>query len=75
LARVLDEITKKYEGQAKVIKVDINESPELASHFRVTAVPTLMVFQGGNPVQTALGFQSPRQFEALLDKVVVAATV
>ncbi len=73
LSPVLDEIAKKYEGRAKVIKVDIDESPELASRFGVTAVPTLVVFQGGKPVQKALGFQSPRQIAAMLDKLAVAA--
>jgi thioredoxin 1 len=73
LSPVLEEIAKKYEGQAKVIKVDIEESPELAGRFGITAVPTLMVFHDGKPVQKALGFQSPRQIAAMLDKVTVTA--
>lgn len=68
LGPVLEETAKNYQGRARVVKVDIDESPELASRYEITAVPTLLVFQGGQVVGKAMGFQSPRQLTNLLDK-------
>ena len=69
LAPVLDEVAKRYEGRAKVVKVDIDESPELAQRFGVSAVPTLVLFKEGKVVQQVMGFQSPKQLSTLLDGV------
>jgi thioredoxin 1 len=69
LAPVLEEVAKRYEGRAKVVKVDIDESPELAQRFGVSAVPTLVLFKDGKAVQKVMGFQSPKQLSTLLDGV------
>lgn len=39
----------------KVVTVDISEEPELTAHYGVTAIPTLVVFKDGKPVQRASG--------------------
>jgi thioredoxin 1 len=67
LAPVLEQVAKTYEGKAKIMKVDIDESPELANRFGITSVPTLMVFHQGKPVRTAVGMQSPKQLGTLLE--------
>ncbi len=69
LGPVLDQVAKSHEGRAKVLKVDIDEDPELAERFGITAVPTLILFHRGQPVQKVMGMQSPRQLSALLDAV------
>ncbi len=60
LAPVLDEVAAEVEGRAKLVKVDIDESPELAQRFGVMSVPTLIAFTGGNPTSTKVGVQ-PKQ--------------
>jgi thioredoxin 1 len=67
IAPVLEMLAEKYHGQAKIVKVDIDESPELAERFGITAVPTLILFKDGQVVNKALGAQSQRQLSALLD--------
>jgi len=67
LGPVLEEVAKRYEGRAKVLKVDIEESPELAERFGINAVPTLILFNQGKPVQQVMGMQSARQLASLLD--------
>lgn len=71
LGPVLEEVAKRYEGRAKVVKVDIDESPELAQRFGVSAVPTLVLFKDGKAVQKVMGFQSPKQLSTLLDGALV----
>ena len=69
MSPVLDQVAKSYEGRGKVLKVDSDEAPELAERFGITAVPTLILFHRGQPVQKATGMQSTRQLSALFDSV------
>ncbi len=60
LAAVLDEIGGEVSGRAKVVKVDIDASPDLAQRYGVMSVPTLAVFKGGEVASQAVGVQ-PKQ--------------
>lgn len=54
LAPVLEELDK--EGQVKIVKIDVDEVPELARQFRVMSIPTVMLFKNGQFVKKQLGF-------------------
>ena len=54
LAPVLEELDK--EGKVKVIKIDVDEVPELARQFRVMSIPTVMLFKNGQFVKKQLGY-------------------
>jgi len=47
-----------------VVKVDIDKAPEAASRFGIRSVPTLVVFQGGEPVDMKVGAQQPSALKA-----------
>ena len=66
LAPVLDEIAADQAGKSVIAKVNIDESPELAARFGITAIPTLIVFKNGQPVRTLRGVQSRRDIAAAL---------
>jgi thioredoxin 1 len=66
LAPVLDEIATEQVGKSVIAKVNIDESPELAARFGITAIPTLVVFKHGQPVRTLRGVQSRRDINAAL---------
>jgi len=40
-----------------VVKVDVDENPDIAMHYQVMGVPTLMLFKRGEPVERATGYQ------------------
>jgi thioredoxin 1 len=66
LAPVLEEIATEQADQSVIAKVNIDESPELAARFRITSIPTLIVFKGGQPVRTLSGVQSRREISRTL---------
>lgn len=66
LAPIVDELAELLEGKVKVGKLDIDEAPMTASKFQVRGVPTLMVFEGGQPVQTSVGLVSKAKVLSLL---------
>jgi thioredoxin 1 len=65
---ILDELSSKMEGKAKIAKVNVDEQPSLAAQFRVMSIPTLIVFKDGQPVEQMVGVQQADQLEAVLNK-------
>ncbi len=66
LAPILDQIAEQKAGAATIAKVDIDAHPELAERFGIRAIPTLIVFKGGQPVTTITGVKSKSFIEAAL---------
>ena len=58
IAPVLNEVAAEQAGQAVIAKLNIDEAPELAARFGITAIPTLIVFKNGQPTATLRGVQS-----------------
>lgn len=55
VASVVDEVAQQYEGQLKVVKVNTDEQPGIASHYGIRSIPTLMVFMGGEKMEQMVG--------------------
>jgi thioredoxin 1 len=55
VAPVVDEVAAEYEGQIKVVKVNTDQNPTVASHYGIRTIPTLMVFKEGRRVDTVVG--------------------
>ncbi|PSO58933.1 MAG: thioredoxin [Cyanobacteria bacterium QH_9_48_43] len=52
---VVDEIADQYEGQVKVVKLNTDENPNVASQYGIRSIPTLMIFKGGERVDMVVG--------------------
>jgi thioredoxin 1 len=57
LTPILEELSTELEGQTNVYKVDIDQSPDLAAHYGVVSVPTLVLFKDGQPAAKMIGAQ------------------
>ncbi len=68
IAPVVEELAGQYEGRVQVAKVNVDDNPATAGQFRVMSIPTLLLFRDGQLVDTLVGAQPKRAFEALLDK-------
>ncbi len=55
VAPIVDEMAKTYEGQIKVFKLNTDENPNIASQYGIRSIPTLMIFKGGEKVDTVVG--------------------
>ena len=51
----MEEIAKEFDGQIKVFKLNTDENPNVASQYGIRSIPTLMVFKGGQKVDTVVG--------------------
>ncbi|EFJ49239.1 hypothetical protein VOLCADRAFT_120809 [Volvox carteri f. nagariensis] len=55
IAPVVDEIAKEFTGKLKCVKINTDESPNVASEFGIRSIPTIMVFKGGKKCETIIG--------------------
>ncbi len=55
IAPVLDEIASENSEKITVGKVNVDENPDLARRFEVMSIPTLIVFQNGEPIKRLVG--------------------
>ncbi len=67
LSPFLDELATETEGWAKIMKVNVDLCPDLASKYRVLSVPTLILFKDGEVVHQDTGFRPKANLLALLN--------
>ena len=66
LSPVIDEIAAEYGDELTIGKVNVDEQPELAAAFRVSSIPTVIVFKDGKVDGVSIGFRSKSDLEAML---------
>lgn len=52
---IVEELGKELKDKLKVVKVNVDEEPELSQRFTVMSIPTLILFKDGDPVETVIG--------------------
>jgi len=55
---VVSQLAQEWGEKARVLKLDVDENPEVTMRYQVMTVPTLILFAGGQPVQRLTGYQS-----------------
>ena len=55
VAPVVDEIAEQYDGKVKVVKVNTDENPSVASQYGIRSIPTLMIFKDSQRVDMVVG--------------------
>ncbi len=68
-APVLEELEKEYTGKIDFAKVNVDDNGPLAVKYGISAIPTMIVFKGGQPVQQLLGYKPKKELKKVLDEV------
>jgi thioredoxin 1 len=68
IAPMVDEIAREYAGKAKAVKINTDASPLTATQYGVRSIPTVMIFKGGNRVETIIGAVPKTTLTQALDK-------
>lgn len=66
MGAVLEEVDKELNGKAKILKVDVDQSQNLARQFGVMSIPTIVVFKDGKQVHKQIGFVPKERLVALI---------
>ena len=64
---LVEELAGENAGSAKVVKINIDDSPGTAQNFSVSSIPTLMIFKGGEVVERFVGIQPKARLQEALD--------
>jgi thioredoxin len=69
LAPVLEEVGAALRDRLQVVKIDSDKYPDLASQYHIYALPTLVLFKDGQPVERIEGFLSAPDLQQRLESL------
>ncbi len=64
----IEQLAGEYEGRAKVVKVDVDADPDLATEYGVMSIPAVFLFKGGKVVDQHVGLAPKDRFVEMLNR-------
>jgi len=61
IAPILEEIAEEHAGKLKVVKLNVDDNPDIARRFDVMSIPTLILFDAGQPAKRMVGAKGKGQ--------------
>jgi thioredoxin 1 len=68
IAPVLEELAKEFEGKIKILKMNVDENPSTPSKYGIRAIPTLILFKGGDVVGQVTGAVSKSNLKDMINQ-------
>jgi thioredoxin 1 len=66
---VVEELAGEYKGKIKIAKMDVDHNRQTPAKFGIRNIPTLILFKGGEVINTIIGAQSKSAIEEELNKL------
>jgi thioredoxin 1 len=70
IAPVMEQLAAENADAIKVVKIDVDQFPSLAVKYGVDAIPAIMLFKGGNVVESFRGIQPKTRLQDAIDAAV-----
>ena len=67
LAPILQQVAKTTEGRARIIKIDVDKNPDIASQLAIRGVPTMIIYKNGEQLWRQSGVMQANQLVKLLE--------
>lgn len=67
---VIDELADEFDGKVKITKMNVDDNPATPGKFGIRAIPTLILFKGGEVVDQITGAVGKTQLQDLINKAV-----
>lgn len=61
---ILDQIAAEHSDKIKIVKLNVDDNPEMAVKYQITSIPAMKVFRGGEVVKTVIGAKPKPAIEA-----------
>jgi len=65
---ILEEISDEYNDKIIVGKMDVDENPETPSKYQIRGIPTMLLFNNGELIDTKVGMSSKAELKEWIDK-------
>jgi thioredoxin len=66
---VIESLSEEYEGKAVIARCNVDDNPAVAGRYTVTAIPTMILFKGGEPADTMIGVTPADELKKRIDAV------
>ena len=64
VAPILDQIAAEHADKIKIVKLNVDDNPQMAMKYQITSIPAMKVFRGGEVVKTVIGAKPKPAIEA-----------
>lgn len=61
MAPIMEKVSEELLGKAKVVKMNIDENMDIAEKYEIMSIPTLMIFEKGQPIKTFVGLTDKQE--------------
>jgi len=65
---VVEELAQEYAGQLKILKMNVDENPSSPGKYGIRAIPTLILFKGGEVVEQLTGAVSKASLKQMISE-------
>jgi thioredoxin 1 len=69
IAPLLEELANELEGQVKIVKLNVDENPNVAGKYGIRGIPTLLIFKNGQVAASQVGAQPKNRLKAWITEV------
>lgn len=69
LIPIIEELSQEYAGRIKVMKLNVDSSPDIASRYGISGIPALYLFNDGEVVDNCVGVQPKDKIKEMMDKI------
>ncbi|HCO12364.1 MAG TPA: thioredoxin [Desulfonauticus sp.] len=66
ISPIIEELAQEYAGQVKIVKMNVDENPTTPSKYGIRAIPTLILFKGGQVIEQITGAVSKSSLKQML---------
>ena len=68
LTPTVEQVAQQYEGRAKVVKMNVDDNPQVPPRYGIKGIPTLILFKGGADVDRVVGATSKENISRMIDR-------
>ncbi len=69
IAPILKQVAEDFEGRVKVVKLNVDESPQTAGQYGIRSIPTMLAFKDGQVVEQVMGARPKASYIEMAQKL------
>jgi len=68
LGPILEQVAKELEGKVEVLKLNVDENPDIAQKYQIRSIPNIKIFKGGKVVKDLVGLMPKEHYLAAAEE-------
>lgn len=68
MSPILKDVKSELKDNVRIIKVDVDKNPGIATRYQIRSIPTVMIFKNGEPMWTGVGLRMANELKTVLNQ-------